>query len=158
MDFALALSEPLPDVSGTYTLRITLSTPCGAADPGPEFRDRSYTATVTQSAFSLVVKLTNADFVVFSGRGDQFTGTLDPSGATSFNPDEDFYGYPFPQVVERHPSGTHIVIGGIVLAKRVPEGFVGTLSGSFTFHPGSPRTSRPFAACFGQDIRFALLK
>ena len=157
VDFALSLSEPLPDFSGTYTLRITLPTPCGAADPGPEFRDRTYTATITQSAFSLVVKLTGAEMVVSSGRGDQFTGTIDASGAT-FTIDEDFYNYYFPQVVEHHPNGTHIVVGGTASTKRVAEGLVGTLKGSFTFYPGRPGASRAFAACWAQDIRFALLK
>ena len=157
VDFALTLSEALADFSGTYTLRITSPTPCGTSDPGPEFRDRTYTATITQSAFSLAVRLTGADMVVSSGRGDGFKGTAEPSGAT-FNIDDDFYGYFYPEVVERLPNGTHVVVGGIALTKRVAEGLVGTLNGSFTYYAGRPGPARPFAWCLSRDIRFALLK
>jgi hypothetical protein len=158
VDFALSLSGPLRDLSGTYTLRITLPAPCGTADPGPEFRDRAYTATITQSAFTLVVKLTNAEMVVSSGKGDGFTGIMEPSGDATFNIDDDLYGYSFPQVVERHPGGTHIVVGGVASTTRGAEGLVGTLNGSFSFYPGRPGSSRAFAVCWVKDIRFALLK
>ena len=157
VDFSLSLSGALPDFSGTYTLRISLATPCGTSDPGPESRDRTYTATITQTGLSLAVKLTGADMVVSSGRGDRFSGTAEPSGAT-FNMDEDFYGYFYPEVVERLPSGTHVVVGGVASTKRVAEGLVGTLNGSFSFYAGRPGQTRPFGACWSQDIRFALLK
>jgi hypothetical protein len=157
MDFSLTLSESLPDFSGTYTLKISLTTPCGQADRVPEFRDRTYTATITQSGFSLTVRLTGAQMVVSSGRGDRFTGNAEPSGAT-FNLHEDFYGYYFPDVVERLPDGTHIAVGGVASTKRVAEGLVGTLKGSFTFYLGPPGQFRPFDWCSAPDIRFALLK
>jgi Carboxypeptidase regulatory-like domain len=157
VDFSLSLSEALPDFSGTYTLRISLATPCGTSDPGPEFRDRTYTATITQTGLSLAVRLTGAEMVVSSGRGDRFTGTAEPTGAT-FNIDEDFYGYFYPEVVERLPSGTHLVVGGVASTKRVAEGLVGTLNGSFSLYAGRPGQTRPFGGCWSPDIRFALLK
>jgi hypothetical protein len=155
VDFAVTLAEPLTDLSGTYSLRITLPTPCGTSDPG--FRDRTYTATITQSGLSLAVRLTGAEMVVSSGRGDGFKGTAEPSGAV-FNIDDDFYGYFYPEVVERLPNGTHVVVGGTALTKRVAEGLVGTLNGSVSLYAGRPGQFRPFGGCWSRDIGFALLK
>jgi len=158
VDFALTLSEPLPDISGTYTLRITLVTPCGDPDPGSEFRDRTYTATVTHSSRrSVRVRLTGADLVVSRGRGDGFSGSVDPSGATFFI-DEDFYLYSYPEIVERLPNGRYFVVGGHVSTKKAPEGLVGTMSGLMIFYDGPPTQSRVIAWCLSDDIRFALLK
>ena len=160
VDFGLTLSEPRPDsvLSGIYKLRITLATPCGDKDPGPEFRDRTYTATISHlSPIVIEVILTDADMVVSSRKGDRFTGRVTPSGAT-FTIDDDFYGYTFPQVVERLPNGLYFVVGGGVATQRVTEGFVGTMTGSMRFGTERPGQDRFFNVCWSDDITFALLK
>jgi hypothetical protein len=156
LDFALVPSAPLPDLTGTYTLRITLTMPCGEKDPGPEFRDRTYTATITHSTpTSIEVRLAGAEMVVSSGKGDRFKGTVDFSGV-HFIIDGDFYRYAYPDVVERLPNGMYFTVGGAASVNAVPEGLVGWMEGFMTY--SSAARGSPVAACFSSDIRFALLK
>jgi hypothetical protein len=157
MDFAL-VSRPLPDLTGTYILRITLATPCGEKDPGAEFRDRTYTATIAHSAPSSVdVRLTGADMAVRFGRGDHFKGTVHPAGA-SFSLDDDFYHYSYPEVVERLPNGIYLIIGGAVTTTKVANGLVGTMQGSMRFETSQPGPSAFLSGCWSQEIRFSLVQ
>ena len=64
----------------------------------------------------------------------------------------------YPEVVERVPSGTHIVVGGVASTKRVAEGLVGTLNGRSPCMPGGRDRLVPSVGCWSRDIRFALLK
>jgi hypothetical protein len=158
LDFALVPSAPLPDLTGTYTLRITMTTACGEKDPGPEFRDRTYTATITHSTPSFIeVTLSGAEMVVSSGKGDRFTGTVDFSEIRFFI-DGDFYGYSYPQIVERLPNGMYFTVGGVASVQVVPEGLVGRMEGFMTFSAARPPQGFSSATCFSRDIRFALLK
>ena len=159
VDFVATLVRPLPDLSGTYTLRITLTTPCGDNDPGPEFRDRTYRATITHwSPTDIVVSLTGANMAVWLGMGDRFSGTVEPSGAR-FYFDRDYYSSTYPRVVERLPNGTYLVVSGWASTTLVTEGLIGTLSGRLLFYSEQPNlTFPPSVSCGGKDIRFALLK
>jgi hypothetical protein len=130
--------------------------PCGEKDPGPEFRDRTYTATITHSTpTSIEVRLAGAEMVVSSGKGDRFKGTVDFSGV-HFIIDGDFYRYAYPDVVERLPNGMYFTVGGAASVNAVPEGLVGWMEGFMTY--SSAARGSPVAACFSSDIRFALLK
>jgi len=158
VDFVATLLRPLPDLSGTYTLRITLTTPCGDNVPGSEFRDRTYRATIVHtSPTDIDVRLTGANMVAVAGRGDRFSGTVEPWGAI-FNIDSDNYWYFYPEVVERLPDGTHFAFGGWAAPVRVAEGLVGTMNGWMLFYADQPSRVRPFASCWSETIRFALLK
>ena len=154
VDFVATLLRPLPDLTGTYTLRITLATSCGDDVPGPEFRDRTYRATITHSSpTDIDVRLTGADMLA-----DHFSGTVEPWGARFIIIDLNNYGYSAPEVVERLPNGTQLVVGGWASTVLVAEGLVGTMNGWMHFYKEPPSVVRPFASCWGQDMRFALLK
>jgi hypothetical protein len=158
-DFSLTASQPPLSIAGTYTLKITLDTSCVERDPGPEARDRTYTATITHLTPTTVsVTLTGADLVVSRGSGNNFTGLVEPSGAT-FALEADYYGYDYPDLVEYLSNGTYVVPTGRAVTRQESQGLVGTMQGALLFYNTPPGDYvRPSTSCSSKNIRFALLK
>jgi hypothetical protein len=158
-DFSLTASQLLANIAGTYTLKMTLDGPCAYGAPEPAVRDRTYTATITHLTPTTVsVTLTGADLVVQFGSGNGFTGVVEPSGAT-FTLRANYYGYYYPDLLERLPNGTYVAMTGRAVTRKESQGLVGTMQGALFFYTSQPRDySRPSSYCSSKDIRFALLK
>jgi hypothetical protein len=142
-NFELAPARQRKDLTGTYSMTIGAPTCSGSAPFPDDVRSRTYTATVTQTGRVLNVALSGADFIVSSGRGDHFSGTIDPLDNVAFAIGDSFYYYYFYynqnvfDVVERLDDSRSFTVAGVVTATVRGSEIAGTLSGSFIVLRGS---------------------
>jgi hypothetical protein len=128
-NFQLALSGTRLDLAGLYTLEIETgcqptSTSVGLLD----LRHLSYAAVLTQHGSNLEVVLTESSRfrVDGAGRGDRFTGRVDSAGATFNLRGPSWYDFSaYPDLVERMPDGTFLVIDGTVATRGSRAGLSG---------------------------------
>jgi carboxypeptidase family protein len=170
-NFQLALSGARLDLAGEYTLAIDVE--CATSTPVPEdLRHRSYAAVLTQNGSTVELVLT--EFSRFrvngAGRGDRFSGRADATGAT-FNVGENFWPYyppydprTYPNVVERIPDGTFLVVDGLARTRGTRTRLSGDLDG-FALHYASvfptalpSRSGTTLGTCFSRAHRFTLTR
>jgi len=160
-DFALRLSGARLILSGLYTLAIDAAAGCSALPA--DLQHRRYDAVLTQSGLTVNVSLTEPRFGVSGGRGNQFSGRVDGSGATlklgSYVYAWDWGVIPiYPDVAERLPDGTFFVVEGTAAGTASADGILGTLDGGLTNYDARfPETGVELSACWGKH-RFALTR
>ena len=109
---------------------------CSGANPLPTpIQRRSYTATLSQRGGEATMTLSGADFEISerSGNGNVVQGFVDDAAAMFAFEDAWDWGV-HPDVVERLPDGTVLVITGIAEAAPTERGLAGRLNGSFTIY------------------------
>lgn len=160
-NFELAPVRERKNLAGTYTLALGASPCSGAGQIPDEIRSRSYTAVITQDGRALNVALSGAEFIVASGRGDHFSGTIDPADNVTFSLGDPYYYYfysttPF-DLVERLDDSRSFTVAGFVTATMRGSEIAGTLSGSFIVLRGSrPPFTQMMSTCFSQTHTFVM--
>ena len=104
MTIELRRSGPPPNYAGTYTLTIGDGT-CGSLPVAA--RQRSYTATVVLNWPSFQVTLGGADFVLSEGKGNSFSGVVEPRshGVVQRWDRVAIDGYPWPRSLNGSQTG-----------------------------------------------------
>jgi hypothetical protein len=138
-DVQLRLDSERPVRAGDY--RMTIEALCGsgtgfAPQPLPnELRRRQYDAAIAQNGPQLTVTLTGAPFFISGDQGNRFTGVVTTTGAT-FKMRGFYIPYfsslddpAHPDVVERLPDGTLLVIDGGVTVVTTSDGLAGPSRG-----------------------------
>jgi hypothetical protein len=157
-NFALAWGSPRPDVSGTYTLTITLADRCRSSYPEETF-SRTYAAVVVQNSTSLTVTVSGGTFV---GSGDRFRGRVEPGQVLfSIGNQDDFYYYygRVPGIVEQiDPSLYYMVFASVVITNATPNRLSGALVGTIMTRSRDPRQGgyTPDRNCEAPDHQFVL--
>jgi hypothetical protein len=165
LDFPEARQDTLLSLSGRFTLTLTADPACsnqaagGLAPLAPEYRTRTYTADVTQNGPTIDVRLSGANFWVQQGRGDHFSGRIEPGRVTFALGDSYYYYYYFAggQVIERLPDGSLVGFNGFVDATQSASGLSGSLNGyvgvaQLTGNSGF----KVLASCRSEHHQFAL--
>ncbi|HKV98226.1 MAG TPA: hypothetical protein VJN96_00310 [Vicinamibacterales bacterium] len=149
LDFPdLAQVGALPSLAGTYTLTMTASPSCPTTGttftpPLPDYaRQRTYVATIAQTGARLDVTLSGANFLIQGGKGNVFTGRVEPGDVTFVlgTPDFYYYGYYNPDYgfVEKLPNNEFLTYWGRVNAVRSPASLSGgVIGGGFMLFTGS---------------------
>jgi hypothetical protein len=129
-DFRLPFDSTVPSFEGTYTMTVD-ATSCARYSRllDPQYRLRTYTATIKQSGARFTVRLSDA---LFLSGSDGFSGIATPTGAdvqlrSYYNP----YYYPSyppqPDVVERLADGTVLEVYGQGRLTGTPDRLAGTV-------------------------------
>ncbi len=143
-DFTLRIDSKVPSFDGTYTMTVDATRCTGFSTPlEPQYRLRTYTATIKQSGARLTVALSDAPLAPGSAG---FSGIATPTGADMqlrsfydsyyFNPTS----YPpLPDVAERLADGTFLETSGRARLTGTPDRLSGTADmlrrwGSFEAH------------------------
>ena len=112
-DFRLRSDSNVPSFEGTYTMTVDATTCTSNRPLDPQYRVRTYTATIRQSGARLTVRLSDTAFAQAS---DGFTGIATPTGADvllrTFSASYYFPNSypPLPDVAERLDDGTFLEI------------------------------------------------
>lgn len=160
-NFELAPARERKNLAGNYSLTVEAPSCSGSAPFPNELRSRTYLATVTQSAQALSVTLSGAEFVVSAGRGDHFSGSIDPLDNVVFNIGDFYYYYYFSQnsfdVIERIDDSSSFTVAGFVNATIRGSEIAGTLSGSFIVLRGSrPPFTQLTSTCHSNSHTFVM--
>lgn len=154
MSIVLRRADPIPDISGRYTLTVEAS-PCasGTAPALPtELRRRSYSAEVTQSGSDVQVTLGGAEFAPrYTALANTFEGRLQGTVATFYlyGKDSFYYDYdPNPSVAERLSDDRFLVTSGFATTTITPHLIAGRLSGSMRLLSAVPHGLQE-AVCSG---------
>jgi hypothetical protein len=158
-DLRLAAEGTVRSVEGTYSLTVAAES-CDPIPPGAP-RRRTYLATVTQTGERLDVVLSGADFLIVNGRGDRFSGRIDPDDAVTFQigrHDGSFYYFYTAEwdVMERLANEV-LVIHGSVVATPTSAGIFGTLAGAINVAWGTTAPQGFSTYCRGRH-RFEMVK
>ena len=130
-DFQLRFDGNVPSYDGIYTMTVDATNCIRFNVPvPPEFRVRTYTATIRQSGPRLTVVLSDAQFYPGSGG---FSGIATPTGADmevrSFYDPYYYPSYPQqPDVVERLADGTALEVYGGARLTGTPDRLSGSVS------------------------------
>jgi Bacterial Ig-like domain (group 2) len=150
------------NVSGTYTMTITAAARCSANLPA-EARVRTYTAVLSQNGSTVAVTLSGARFVTDGvGRGNRFSGWLNPGQLLLNLEPYDFYYYTYidrthADVIEE-VAGGYLVIVGFAQLSLSPRRLVGRIQGEMDFFrslPPAPRSAECFDVGTGHEVVFA---
>ena len=161
-NFELAPARERKNLAGTYALTLEASTCAGSSTFPNELRSRTYTANVTQSGQVLNVTLGGATFIVFSGMGDRFSGSIDPLETVVFRIGDPYfyYYYYLPntfEVLERVDDSRSLTVAGIVTATVRGSEIAGTLNGSFIVLSGTQPPFRQFmSTCHSPSHTFVM--
>ena len=161
LDFALTLSGPRLNLSGSYTLAVDAADGCSALPA--DLQHRRYDATLTQSGLTLNVALTEPRFQLTQGRGNHFSGRVDGPDVTFklgyFDLGWDWGIEPtYPDVAERLSNGTFLVVDGTAVGTASADSIVGTLTGRLTnVDSRYPTVQFELGSCSGKH-RFELTR
>ena len=148
LNTTLRVSQPRPELSGTYTLTITAM--CESGSLPLELRERKYTATISQRGPILSVNLSGANFK--AGGGHAFTGQIEPGRATFWL----WYGYYFdPAVIEQLPD-SFLIVSGYATTTISSNSLVGTMPGQIDQVTNWPGTV--INRCWSNAHKFALTR
>jgi hypothetical protein len=173
-NFELALSGTRLELAGPYTFSIDVECE-GSVPVAATLRHLSYAAFLTPRGPVLDVVLTESSrFRINSaGRGDRFSGRVDAAGATfkfdSFTSDSVwYYGGPYapsayPDVVERLPDETFLIISGTAAVRGSAAALAGDLRGTVDHFDSRFLTTGPLLAshtgsCFPLANRLTLTR
>jgi carboxypeptidase family protein len=151
LNTTLRLSQPRPDVSGTYTLTITAA--CQSGSLPQALQERKYTATISQTGPTLFVTLSGATF--HSGASKTFSGQIAGSTATFTLQTYGYYSYSSPSLIEQLPESV-LVVTGQATTTISSNSIVGRLSGYISQMTSYPGTS--ITGCYSTAHNFALTR
>jgi hypothetical protein len=166
-DFEIVPERDRTDLSGVYSLTIEAA---GCSHLLESARQRTYTAAVTQTGPALSVMLTGGDFIITSGRGDHFSGFVDPNDNATFVIGDPlvysfYYGYYFggpPDIAERLTPTIALAIVGNADARRIGSRVTGRLRGTFILVEGAISQITPLmrgsASCFSDSHSFEMVR
>lgn len=154
VNFELRLAAPRPDLSGMYTLTVRADACAGTPALREDLRQRTYTATLVQTGATAEVRLSGATFVTSGGRGDRFTGRVEPTVVT-FRLNPWYYYYYYPDIAERLPDNTVLVIEGIVTVAITNGTLSGNLNGNLWHNDAGFRF---LAGCFSRTHAFTMTR
>ena len=130
-------------VAGDYTMTVDAgSTGCSRSALPEDLRRRTYDATVTQNGPRLEVRLTSPAFALDGqGRGNRLTGVASSTQARLTMAD---FGWPYysptapthPDIAERLPDGTTLVVAGEANLSQTADGWSGTMLGYMSQYDG----------------------
>jgi hypothetical protein len=148
-NFHLTLSGPRFSLHGTYTLAVDVG---ACSQLSADLQHRRYDASITTNGTSVNVVLTEPRFRTAFGSGNSFSGRTDPTGVTfelaSFYRGFYYYYYYYPNVVERLPNNTYLVVTGRVRMSSTGAGATGPLSGSIiNYDPRFPSQAVSLGNC-----------
>ena len=135
-DLEMALERPRDPIAGSYRLTLR-ATGCGSIPA--ELQVRQYDAQLQQRGSELTVTLSGADFLVSSGKGNQFRGSYNPDGRIVFSLGSNissyyyyYFGIEKPEIIERITPSSVLLISGDTITHHDGNGFIaGTLFGTF---------------------------
>ena len=147
-DLDIAAERGRTDYRGTYTLTIAADSACKGfyGRPLPEAsKRRVYTASVAQQDALLTVTLSDADLIIFNGRGNGFLGYIEPPNVIRFKISDvnwDFYGYYATggyDIAER-VEGRAMMFSGVATVTGTPARLSGVFQGALAlaFHATPP--------------------
>lgn len=129
-DFDLRLVAPRPEISGTYTLRISAANHCDSLPD--DVRTRTYTALLDQTGAGVTTTLSGPTFLMGGGRVlNRFYGMVEPARVTFrvTAPSEPYYFGDYPSVLEPLTASTSYSFSGSVQATVSGSRISGTLDG-----------------------------
>jgi hypothetical protein len=131
-DFDLRLVAPRPEISGTYTLRISAANHCDSLPD--DVRTRTYTALLEQTGPGVTTTLSGPTFLMGAGRVlNRFYGTVEPARVTFqvTAPSTYYYWYvyTYPSVLEQLTASGSYSFSGSVQAAASGSRISGTLDG-----------------------------
>ena len=137
----LSTAEPRRNASGVYALKIAAAQSCRELFED-QLRSRTYSARITQEGVVVDVRLSGATFAITPlGRGDRFTGRMEPAGIT-FTLAPHIYKYysyaQYPNIVERLEFPGWLAVDGTVVVHDTPAGFAGVLEGAYQYFRFDP--------------------
>lgn len=166
------------DLAGKYQLSIS-SGPCAGGDALPEAaKARTYTARMWNAGLKIQVELSGASFALdrclmpgmtrcSAPTGNVFTGQTQARDArftlVEYSPAFDWNDGIYPDVVESIPGVGLLTISGNALVAPTPEGFSGTLDGTFAIYDhlsvhAANGQGRVLASCRSAAHRFTLAR
>jgi hypothetical protein len=159
VDVSLSLVRPRPDVSGTYTLRVTAAPECRSILPADAI-SRTYTAVLRQEGVHVSALLDGAAFAVQHNRTyNRFGGFVEPTRVRFYieGPLDFYYASYGPDVVEQLSETTFFTMSGSVISS-VSSGAVvaGLLSGLIEAVRGDPGRFDRIASCQSSQHEFVL--
>jgi hypothetical protein len=160
-DFALTVSGPRLNLSGAYTLAVDAADGCAGLPA--DLQHRRYDAALTQNGLTLNVALTEPRFQLTQGRGNRFGGRVDGTDVTFklgyFDLGWDWNIDPvYPDIAERLPNGSFLVVSGTAVGKASADGIVGTIDGALTnLDSRYPAVQWELGSCAGKH-RFTLTR
>jgi hypothetical protein len=154
IDIDLSLARSRPDITGTYTLRVTASGSCGTLPD--DVRSRTFTASIAQNGAQLTVTLSGRDFATDRGRTlNQFRGFLEAERAIfHFSDTFGYYYFYFytPDVLEFVSDNQYFGWDGTAALSLSQDRVAGTLDGLVMTFTGPP--FRPALRCRSNQHRF----
>lgn len=132
----LAVDGGRASIVGDYTMIVDAGTSgCYSRALPEDLRRRTYEATVTQNGPRLEIRLTSPAFMLDAqGRGNRFNGVASSTQARLTMVD---FGWPYysptapthPDIAERLPDGTTLVLAGTADLSQTGGGWSGTMLG-----------------------------
>jgi hypothetical protein len=155
IDIDLSLARSRPEITGTYTLRVTASDSCGTLPE--DVRSRTFTAFIAQNGPELTVTLSGAEFAAVSGRPlNQFKGFLEAERAvfqfTSTSSGIGYYYYSA-DILEFLSTNRYFGWEGTAATSVSRDVLAGTLDGTVGTYSGP---FRPALRCQSNQHRFEL--
>ena len=155
VNLVLNPTAPRLTLSGNYTLAVDVVGACTAIPS--DLQHRAYEAAITQTGPNLRVTLTPASRYRIDPEtlgGNFFTGSALSTGASfDLNGIADQY----PNIVERLPDGTFLLLDGTATTTKTGSALTGTLDGNFTqFDSRFPFAPVPLGQCSGPAHAFTL--
>ena len=147
--FEMKQVAPTADYTGVYTLIIT-SVQCTPAFP--EFaKTRLYTARLEQSGASLVVDLSDANFLLPA----RFAGVLEADGDLRFSIRPLVIWDDGADIFERLSDGNHLLVGGVVVGRGTAAGITRkpVESADVGWEPFT-RLNNPVDSCYVERFEF----
>jgi hypothetical protein len=138
-----------PTIAGTYSLSIVAAGDCHVINTPPlatPYRNRTYTAVVTESGPVVTVTLSGANFVIANGRGNKFAGRVTPGHVSFTLGDTGSYAYYYyytvgsPDVVEQLDANSFLSFWGTVDAPLSPAVIAGSFYGNIVTYTGTKLT------------------
>jgi hypothetical protein len=130
-------------IAGDYTMTVDAgASGCYTRALPEELRRRTYEATVTQDGPRLEIRLTSPAFMLDAqGRGNRFNGVASSTQARLTMVD---FGWPYysptapthPDIAERLPDGTTLVLAGTADLSQTGGGWSGTMLGYLSQYDG----------------------
>lgn len=138
-----------PVISGTYSLSIVAAGDCrtstGTAPLDAPYRNRTYTATVTESGVNLQAMLSGANFLVQNGTGNQFSGRVSPGHVSFTLQDKGGYYYYYyysvgqPQVIEQLEGNNVLSFWGTADGSLSTAGVTGSFAGNIVLYDNAAK-------------------
>ena len=154
----LRLESERPALAGAYRMTIEGSSgSCPETQPLPvDLRRREYDAVITQNGPQVTVTLAGAPFYVAGDQGNRFTGIVTASSATFklrrfYTPYYYHDGPQHPDVVERLPDGTLLVVTGDATVSPTSGGLSGRIFFGLTQWRGTAFPNVFFVGYCGAD-------